>query len=105
MTQRDIILRHTGLNTPISHKCPQLVDQSEYVYKNEFLQAINEIIMISMHGRNFRHGAFKITIPRDRETVRALNVLLSSLLLSPVEKDTVRGFPHKLPGHRLPLPE
>ena len=48
--------------------------------------------MMGIYDRNFRDGAFQSLIPRTTDTVRALNVLLDSPLLSAAEKANIRGL-------------
>ncbi len=57
-----------------------------------FYEAIIQAIMVGVHDRNFKDGAFKSLVPRTTNTNGALKSLLDSPLLSAAEKSDISGL-------------
>jgi len=57
-----------------------------------FYKAIIQAIMVGVHDRNFKDGAFKSLVPRTTNTNGALKSLLDSPLLSAAEKSDISGL-------------
>ncbi|KAH7378166.1 hypothetical protein BKA64DRAFT_648877 [Cadophora sp. MPI-SDFR-AT-0126] len=57
-----------------------------------FNEAVNGTIMVGVHDRNYKGGAFKSLVPRGMDTVQALNIFLNSPLLSAADKSDIRSL-------------
>jgi hypothetical protein len=72
--------------------------------RTKLYDAMRDTILIGIHQKNFRNGAFKTLILKDTPVVDAMNILIESSQLSSSEKDIVRSCRDEFIAYRARYP-